>query len=206
MEEGENNEPLEARSQTCPQSKGGKGSLRLFEEIWALRSNGYLIGWPQSCPYICFKMLMLMMLENTFLLGERRKIYHLPIKICFIVRYLVTIFKCLKWPQMDWLGHVGASITLLCFSPKHISFLFILNFTIPRAVSVPMNIVLKRAYPKSQSPPWRCTCLSFSAHRPYHFLIKGHPRLRVTFKNCLFCAKRVPPLSSVDYSCLEAFS
>lgn len=154
--------------------------------MWALRPNGYFTGWPQSCLHICFKMLMLVISEGTFLSGKNRKIYHPPIKICFIVRYLLTNFKCLKWPQMEYLRHVA--ITLLCFSPKHISFSFVL-FTTPSAVSVPVNIVLKRAYPKSHSPPWRGTCLSFFAYRPYHFLIKGHPRLRVTFKNCLFCAK-----------------
>lgn len=38
-------------------------------------------------------------------------------------------------------------------------------------------------------------------------LNKGQPRLRVKFlKNCIFCARRFPPLLLAGYSCLEAFS
>ena len=39
MEEGGNNEPLEARSQICPQVKGGNGGLGPFGEVWSLRAQ-----------------------------------------------------------------------------------------------------------------------------------------------------------------------
>lgn len=45
----------------------------------------------------------------------------------------------------------------------------------------------------------------FFAHKPQGFLTKGQPRLRVIFKNHIFCAKRFLPLPLAGCSCSEAF-
>ena len=98
-------------------------------------------------------------------------------------------------------GSLGcsSSIILLCVFPKWISFLFIHSTTL----CVPVSIVLNETCLRLQTLPWRYTAsLSLSTT-----LNKGQPRLRVNFlKNCIFCARRFPPLLLAGFSCLEAFN
>lgn len=173
----------------CPQIREGmevRGCFRNWKS-WGPSSstevsadNGYFIfQWlPWSCLFTCFKMLMFVMSETTFLLEKKKKKKQerLPAAhwdLC-LHRYSLTIWTRFRWPQMECLGHTALTIHDFTefVSKTNNSFLLIPSTTL-RSICVPVSPDLKRVYLRSQAFPRRCVCLPFFAHKAQHGCIKG---------------------------------
>lgn len=83
----------------------------------------------------------------------------------------------------------SSAVIQLCLFPmlQWIAFLFILSTTFG---SIPCTA--NEHCPQIINPPRKMCLPTFLCPQLQHLLIKGQPRLRVIFKNGIFCAKRSP--------------